>query len=193
MTSLQEESHARLRDFAFQHPGREPETGGEFILLNQTRYDISPSVVILGCTLWSSLDPEFAPIISWSLNDFRRIKLFDVAKYARLHKEHLEWLNTTVENIRAQEPGKRVVIFTHHAPTADGTSNPKYIGGPTNSAFATELTGESVWKVPVSLWGFGHTHWSCDFVRDGVRVVSNQRGYFTEGEQGFDPSKVLEL
>ena len=61
---------------------------------------------------------------------------------------------------------------------------------PTNSAFATELTRTSLWAKPVVLLAFGHTHWSCDFERDGIRVVGNQRGTGLGG-QGFDASKVI--
>jgi hypothetical protein len=55
-----------------RHTHYSPETDGEFILFNQARCDISPSVVILGCTLWSSLDLEYIDILSWSLSDSRR-------------------------------------------------------------------------------------------------------------------------
>jgi hypothetical protein len=46
----------------------------------------------------------------------------------------------------------------------------------------------------VPLWGFGHTHFSCDFVHNGTRVVSNARGYAHFGERtGFDLDKVVEF
>ena len=86
--------------------------------------------------------------------------------------------------------------MTHHAPTVGGTSDPKFAaGGPvaSGSAFATELVGGPCWdKERVRVWMFGHTHWCCDFVREGVRVVSNQRGY-REGVPGFAPDKVVEI
>ena len=91
------------------------------------------------------------------------------------------------------EPQREVIVFTHHAPTIRGTGDSKFEGGPTSSAFSTELTGEICWTGGnVKLWAFGHTHWSCDFERNGVRVYSNQRGY-NEGSEGYDPGKVVEL
>jgi hypothetical protein len=57
-------------------------------------------------------------------------------EFNRLHADDLHWINTTVQDIRSTEPQRRVIIFTHHAPTVEGTGDPKYIGGPTNSAFA---------------------------------------------------------
>ncbi len=86
-----------------------------------------------------------------------------------------------------------MIIFTHHAPTVLGTGDPKFDGQPTNSAFATELTGEPCWNSgTVKLWAFGHTHWSCDFERNGIRVYSNQRGY-SVGGKGFDPAKAIHI
>lgn len=96
--------------------------------------------------------------------------------------------------------------MTHHAPTIEGTSDPNFAGGPTASAFATELLAGGVggehaeveklgeWEggEQVRAWMFGHTHWSCDFERAGVRVVSNQRGY-KDGDAGFVPDKVIEI
>lgn len=84
-------------------------------------------------------------------------------------------------------------MFTHHAPTKDGTGDPRFNDGPTNSAFATELTDEAFWGGgKIKLWAFGHTHWCCDFERKGVRVYANQRGY-GEGREEYDPGKVVHL
>ncbi|KIY43830.1 Ser/Thr protein phosphatase superfamily protein [Fistulina hepatica ATCC 64428] len=167
---------------------------GEFIFLNRTRYNMSPTLTILGCTLWSHLNPDDKDILSWSLTDFKRIRSFDMDIYEKLHRQDITWLHETLGSIRESEPERKVVVFTHHAPTVEGTGDPKYLGGLTNSAFATELaTKESgVWGSPVIMWAFGHTHWSCDFMREDVRVYSNQRGY-KDGGAGYDPTKVLDL
>lgn len=182
------ESHARLRAF-------EAESNGKFIFLNQTRYDISTEFTILGCTLWAALDPENLDIIGQTLQDFKRIDDFTPAAYLNAHRADVAWLNDTVAHIASAEPQRKVVVFTHHAPTVDGTSDPKFAGQerPTKSAFASELTGEACWTAGnVVLWAHGHTHWCCDFVRKGVRVVSNQRGS-KEGSDTYDPAKVIEV
>ncbi|KAK0235992.1 Ser/Thr protein phosphatase superfamily protein [Armillaria nabsnona] len=146
-------------------------SSGKLIVLDRTRFDVSPTFTILGCTLWSALDPDCLDILSWSLTDFKRIHGFDVASYNTFHQTDLAWLCESVEAIRRDEPHRRVVVLTHHAPTIEGTGDPKYIGGPTNSAFATELT---------------------ELPRKGVRVYANQRGYGT-GATDFDPSKAVLL
>ncbi|PBK75748.1 Ser/Thr protein phosphatase superfamily protein [Armillaria solidipes] len=167
-------------------------SSGKLIVLDRTRFDVSPTLTILGCTLWSALDPDCLDILSWSLTDFKRIHGFDAAFYNTLHQTDLAWLCESVEIIRRDEPHRRVVVLTHHAPTIEGTGDPKYIGGPTSSAFATELIEFPCWGSPVHMWAFGHTHWCCDFERKGVRVYANQRGYGT-GTTDFDPSKAVLL
>ncbi|GJJ10809.1 hypothetical protein Clacol_005037 [Clathrus columnatus] len=165
---------------------------GEFIFLNRKRYDIGPSLTILGCTLWSSLDPNYLNIISSFLNDFHLISNFKPPEYQAAHQTDLTWLSNEIEHLRGEGTSRKVIVFTHHAPTVEGTSAPQFIGTPTNSAFATELTKLPLWGPPVTLWAYGHTHWSCDFERWGIRVVSNQRGYYRE-PTGFDERKVISV
>lgn len=44
----------------------------------------------------------------------------------------------------------------------------------------------------IDLWIFGHTHEAVDEVVNGVRFVSNPRGYPTE-ETGFRPDLVVSV
>ncbi|OCH88535.1 hypothetical protein OBBRIDRAFT_83113 [Obba rivulosa] len=187
-----DESTARLQDFARQRPGDPSRSLGTFILLTRTRYDVSSTLTILGCTLWSSLDPSALDVLSGTLADFKRIKSFDVSTFSAVHKADISWLSDNITRIREHESGRRVMVLTHHAPTIQGTSDPKYQGEPRSSAFATELSAKAFWSKPLVLWGFGHTHWSCDFERNGVRVYSNQRGS-GQGSPGFDSAKVVEI
>ncbi|KAG6899946.1 hypothetical protein C0993_005069 [Termitomyces sp. T159_Od127] len=186
-----QESTERLNAFA-NKINADPSLG-TFVYLNRTRHDVSPELTILGCTLWSSLNPDDLDILSWSLTDFRRIDNFSPDAYDALHKADLAWLNSTVASIARDEPERQIVVLTHHAPTKDGTGDPKFNDGPTNSAFVTELTGEECWESKkIKLWAFGHTHWCCDFNRKGTRVYSNQRGY-GEGREDYDAGKIVEL
>ena len=148
-------------------------------MLNRTRVDLSPTLTILRATLWAHLNPDDLDILRWSVTDFKLIKGFTSARFTELHKTDLSWLNAQVEQIRTEERTRSVIIFTHHASTM-GTGDPKYAGGPTESAFAT----------PVKVWAFGHTHWSCDMVKK--EVLSNQRGY-SKGDKGWNPEFVLRV
>lgn len=167
---------------------------GRFIFLNRTRYDVSDTLTILGCTLWSALepDPSKREYLALGLNDFKRIENFDPDRFVAAHRKDLEWLSTSIMDIRQKEPGKRIVIFTHHAPTIEDTMDPKYYNGPSLSAFATELTETEWWGEPMILWAFGHTHYSCDFHRNSVRVYSNQRGN-RHGDEGYAADEIVEI
>ena len=71
---------------------------------------------------------------------------------------------------------------------------------PWTSAFATDvLSGEGAWG-SVRHWVYGHTHFSTDFEKRGVRVVSNQRGYVVPGyiskrgaDELFDVGKTIRV
>ncbi|KAI0639503.1 Ser/Thr protein phosphatase protein [Trametes polyzona] len=190
-----DESNRRLADFSKscleKHEKATPEEPfGRFILLDRTRYDLSPTLTVLGCTLWSRLDPDNTDLIHIGLNDFHQIAGLTPPVYDALHERDLAWLERSIADIAAHEPHRKIVVMTHHAPTVQGTSNPLYDGSPIGSAFSTELVGGPCWKPQVKVWAFGHTHWACDFEREGIRVVSNPKGY-KGGGTGFDPEKVV--
>jgi hypothetical protein len=162
---------------------------GEFILLDQTRYDLNADITILGCTLWSHIPPAASEEVGRRLNDFRRIHQWSVERHNAAHASDVAWLDSECAKIRAAEPGRRVVVLTHHAPAVSGTSAPQHEGSTSSSlrtAFATDMSGRPCWGPPVKLWGFGHTHFCCDFMSRGVRIVSNQRGY-----EGFEAPRSL--
>ncbi|BCS05933.1 hypothetical protein ALUC_10315A [Aspergillus luchuensis] len=102
-----------------------------------------------------------------------------------------------VTEIARSNPHHRIVIFTHHSPTvAPLAVDPAHAKSPISSAFATDLAGEACWEKPqVRLWGFGHTHYNCDFTdsRTGKRIVANQRGYYFSQAKVFEPEKVISI
>ncbi|KAI0090970.1 Ser/Thr protein phosphatase protein [Irpex rosettiformis] len=191
------DSHSRLATYEANHNSsihgsQETEPyHGRFVFLNRTRYDINPTLSILGCTLWGAIDPTHPDI--HALNDFKRIHNFTPETFRAEHEADVAWLNSVVATMAQEEPERRVIVFTHHAPTIKGTSDPKNQGKSTSTAFATELMAEPVCTAgTVKVWAFGHTHWCCDFVRRGIRVFSNQKGR-GDGVEGFDRCKVLSL
>ncbi|KAJ6590560.1 Ser/Thr protein phosphatase superfamily protein [Mycena vulgaris] len=162
---------------------------GRFVFLNRDGVDISPTVTILGCTLWSRLDPVYIDFMRIALSDFDKIAGFDPDAYEAHHQDDLAWLEAAVADVAEREPRRQVVVLTHHAPTVADTSDPAHAGGTSNSAFATEVLARVCARGAVAVWASGHTHWNCGFERVGVRVVTNQRGY-RDGESGFDPARV---
>lgn len=96
------------------------------------------------------------------MTDFKRISAFTPDDFVRAHNRDVHWLADTLAELAHEEPRRKVVVMTHHAPTKVGTSDPE-IGNLTNSAFATELTVGPCWAAEqVKVWMFGHTHYNCD-------------------------------
>jgi hypothetical protein len=168
---------------------------GKFVFLDQTRYDISNDVTVLGCTLYTRVPQPQAEVISYRLNDFYDIGDWTVEAHCEAHEADRIWLNDQVSQIAASRPHQKIVIFTHHSPTvASEAADPAHASSPISSGFSTDLTGEPCWEKPqVRMWAFGHTHYNCDYTeqRTGKRVIANQKGYYFAQAKGFDPGKVV--
>ncbi|GKZ72395.1 hypothetical protein AnigIFM63309_009377 [Aspergillus niger] len=182
----------------------DPSFDGRLIVLHQKRYDVPGSnVSILGCTLWSKVPQESAEVVQSKVKDFQRISDWSVDDHNARHDFDYSWLMKEVHSIHAEnrtvaKDSKRrsILVVTHHAPSLQGTSNPKHAQSPWSVAFGTNILSE----VPdgVKVWVFGHTHYNTDFKEKGVRVVSNQRGNVLPGsdpkaDSGFDVRKVIQL
>ncbi|EEP81350.1 predicted protein [Uncinocarpus reesii 1704] len=197
------EVRRQLNEFArevAQRAERDPTLGlGQFVFLDQTRYDVSDEVTVLGCTLYSHVVPEQEERVSFGLNDFYYIDGWTIASHNDAHAADLAWLNDQVATISNSEPRRRIVIFTHHSPiTQDPRAiDPVHSGSPISSGFASDLSEEECWRnANVCMWAFGHTHFNFDFMaEEGTgytkRIVSNQRGYYFKQAGDFDVEKVV--
>ena len=170
---------------------------GDFVFMDRTRYDVSDSVTVLGCTLFSYVTPEQRDHVSFGLNDFYHIEGWSVEQHNEAHVRDVAWLNLQVERIAKEEPGRKIIIFTHHSPTVDERSlDPRYMYSNVSSGFSTDLQEQLSWKNErVKVWAFGHTHFNCDFVDEGTgkRVVTNQKGYCFAQADDFEEGKCIEV
>jgi hypothetical protein len=165
------------------------EYGGRFKFLHRDRYDIGESVTILGCPLWTAVQPGQAADVYARLTDFneeRGIRDWTPKRLSEEHTKDLEWLNAQVSKIQKDEPRRQILVATHHCPTIDPrATDPAHSGSSVSSGFTSDLSKEPCWTSPaVKMWAFGHTHYSCSF-RDeetGKLVVSNQKGYRGPGQ-----------
>ena len=139
-------------------------------------------------SLWSLISDRQAPSVRKYTADVRYIDDWSIEKHNATHRDHLAWLKTQLALI--EEKGKLAIVFSHHAPTFRDSAAPMHRGGPVTTAFATDL--EYLLKHPIALYGFGHTHWSCDQMIGTTRVVSNQVGYPGE-ETRYRPDFVVTL
>lgn len=122
----------------------------------------------------------------------RPLRSKDTTKW---HREDVEFIKQEVTE--AAKLRQRCLVITHHAPTFKHTSNPTFVKSPIRFAFSTPL--ESMFfssdlshpYYAIHTWVSGHTHWSCDQVIDGVRVVSNQYGYTGNSESLYRAAFVV--
>ncbi|GCB19086.1 uncharacterized protein L509 [Aspergillus awamori] len=155
----------------------DPSFDGRLIVLHQKRYDVPGSnVSILGCTLWSKVPQESAEVVQSKVKDFQRISDWSVDDHNARHDFDYSWLMKEVHSIHAEnrtvaKDSKRrsILVVTHHAPSLQGTSNPKHAQSPWSVAFGTNILSE----VPdgVKVWVFGHTHYNTDFKEKGAIVL----------------------
>lgn len=98
---------------------RSRSTIGRFVFLDQTRYDISNSLTILRCTLFSHVIPRQEKPVAERLVDFKDILHWTVQDHNLAHRSDLDRPNPQVLKIAKEEPRRHVVIFTHHSPCTD--------------------------------------------------------------------------
>lgn len=157
-------------------------------------------VRFLGCTLWTDFrtdknltqEQEMYQAKQF-LNDYRACyyepgKLLTPQNTFDMHKKSKAWLN---KEIKKPFEGKTVVV-THHSPILQG-SNPIYLGDK-NGGFCNKMDNFiKKHSEVIDLWLFGHTHFCTDADVNGVRIVSNQKGYHGEKINDFDNFKIIDV
>ncbi|GFF25238.1 hypothetical protein IFM46972_01335 [Aspergillus udagawae] len=169
---------------------------GRFVLLDQTRYDISDTHTVLGCTLFSHVTPEQESSAESRVFDFKDILHWTVEDHNLAHESDLKWLNAEVSRIAKEEPQRQISIFSHHCPSMDSRCmSRRHKHSDVTSAFMSDLSSEECWtSTAVKAWAFGHTHYNCHFTDErGKVVLANQKGYLMFPRKSFDAGKVFRL
>lgn len=149
--------------------------------------------IIAGTTLWSNIPPSIYDEIARVINDYRYIYKakgtpIRPVDTVRLHHQHVQFLRETLE-IAAEKEEKPLVFMTHHAPLFNCVK-PEYMTNK-NYAFCSDL--HELFKPPLKLWAFGHTH--CPFQMDlddngqELHLHNNPVGYPHELEN-YDPFEL---
>jgi predicted phosphodiesterase len=152
--------------------------------LDRDSLDLSDTVRVVGATLWSHIDDEQRSDVGCFIADFRLIQGWSPEENNAQHAIDVRFLEQEVE--RATRDGKQLIVVTHHAPCNHGTSRPEHAGSPLSSAFSTDLS--RIINAPIHTWVYGHTHHSARQFVNGVRLVSNQRGYATGSGKLTEPT-----
>ena len=149
--------------------------------------------VFIGSTLWSNIKPEhYAKAIEYMSDyrniivDGRKLKPSDVsAMFIRNRAYIARQLNAVIKEATQHKTYKyRAVVITHHKPYESNSKT--YV----NFAYESDLT--PLFKPPLILWAYGHTHIADDSIQGKTRLYSNPKGYPHQHTK-FNPSCVVRI
>lgn len=128
-------------------------------------------------TLWTNIDIKNEAIIYNSINDYSQIMEFTPNKSRKLYKTSCEFINHSLALSKDKNDMTNIVV-THHAPTTQEVSHPKYVDSVLNTAFSSDFIYTQGAKHPYA-WIFGHTHYNVSRFDTKLNTIllSNQVGY----------------
>ena len=163
---------------------------------------LDDNVDVYGTTFWTN--PTFSSTYEAKMyiNDYNIIKYFkqgldrvvdlDINYVRELSYESFDSLQNHLKQTK-----KQTIVMTHFPPIRTGTSNPKYSGQNPLLANYFSWNDDTIDKLNIinlPVWISGHTHWSYDFERDGIRFISNQLGYKSEiGDTNVNEDGLYEI
>lgn len=160
------------------------------------RVNMEDNVYVVGCTLWTDCNRHdmetLRQIKKYMEPDFKFIQDFHLDPYnwIGLHDQQTEWLRNHILEIKERHQGAKILVVTHHAPHARCDPDHSY-----NAGFACRDMDDLIDPELINMWAFGHTHVPVDFELNGVRMISNPRGYvgFDELPSQWDDAKIYEV
>ncbi|KAI0387494.1 hypothetical protein F5Y04DRAFT_286617 [Hypomontagnella monticulosa] len=173
---------------------------GKFVLLDDSRYDIpTEKITILGGTLFTHPPLDKLDVIDKYYSKLLPVPDWGTEQHIKAHAATLDFFGRTCKAIEEQDPGRAVVILTHHCPTLDpNVIGPHYLPRYHESIYwgASEIGYHPplAWGANVRLWAFGCTRYNCDHedARTLRRLYSNQRGPFDSCDE-FDPENFVDV
>lgn len=147
---------------------------------------------IIGSTLWSYIWEEQYKFIQENMSDYSYIYVMDGKKPRKITPADISNLNIkNVKYIKSQikkagELGQKAIVLTHHKPYYSD----KYNSSPILQAYENDLS--MLFKPPLQLWAYGHTHLADKSVIQGVTFYSNPKGYPRQKTK-FDAKATISL
>jgi hypothetical protein len=150
-------------------------------------YDIPSSkhsVRFICSTLWSDISRDHEKKVFNGVNDYKCIMGFTPERSRELFKRSSAFINESLSSLDSDAHSSedtRIttdIVVTHHAPTMNDVSNPRFASGPLSSAFSSDFKYDPK-KRPPYAWIFGHTHHNvARYDRNlNTTLLSNQVGY----------------
>lgn len=146
--------------------------------------------VFIGTTLWTGVQPKNYKYVENRMNDYAHLhwasekpknpsenllwkptRKFNIADMTKLHIKAVKYI---VKELKKVQPKEIAILLTHHKAVRD-----KPLSDTLSQAYETDLA-DLIIKTPLMLYAYGHTHVKYDKKINGVRVVSNPKGYPNE-------------
>jgi len=135
-------------------------------------------VVVVGTTLWSSIDPKNRSVINHSINDYRSIwitenhykKCVSPEDISMLYQHNVKWL----QDVLKEHHDKKIIVMTHHLPSLQ-LIHEQYKDSPVTDAFASDI--EFLMSPNIKFWVAGHTHCSMEVTIGETSCITNPAGY----------------
>jgi Icc-related predicted phosphoesterase len=161
---------------------------------------------LVGATLWTDFnraDPFTMFTVEKGMNDYRMIGKEDVSDMNYFNRtsnrkidaqfiydQHQTSLSYLYEVAKEND---KVIVMTHHAPTSKSL-NTEHSGNYLDHAYYSNLADVILDCPSIKYYIHGHTHMTVDYEVEQCRVLSNQRGYYSEkSAQLFTGTKSFEI
>jgi len=155
-------------------------TGARLYYLNNSTLRIqqgNTTYIFVGSTLWSDIKPEHYAQAAEQMNDYRsilydgrRLKPADVGGMFVRNRAYLtRQINAIAKEATLSNMKYKVIVITHHKPYVS------HLRPFVNFAYESDLT--PLFRAPVVLWAYGHTHVADDSIQGKTRLYSNPKGY----------------
>lgn len=157
--------------------------------------DDGSKIVILGTPLHSHIPEDAADIVTKHINDFCQITDWTVKTHNEEHEKAKLFLREATKKYSKEHNCKLIGLF-HYPPLNRNVCAPEFEvedkKTPLSTAFCTDLSSEP-WFDRLQIIIFGHTHWNEEQTKNGVQLISNQRGYKEEMTRAFVKDKVFQF
>lgn len=167
-------------------------------LLDMNTFELGGDFLFVGATLWTDLNKE-DPLVMFGLsttmfNDSKinyenchgqlRESKLTALKWLHTHRKHCEYIRL----IANQNPHKKIVVVTHHAPLYH-VLNPSFSRGFSNAYYGSNLSDLILDSPNIVAWIFGHSHHRVDEMFGNCRMINHPVGY--RGEHSEKQINVL--
>jgi predicted phosphohydrolase len=169
-------------------------------LLEDGHIDLGDAI-LCGATLWTDMgggDPVAELAVQRAMSDFYIIETRDGDRLRALRaadvRPRFAASRDYIARLAAENPGKKLVVATHHAPSKLGVA-PSQRESRINAAYYTDLHAFIEERPNIVAWIHGHTHVQTEYDIGQCRVRSNARGYAGRERAAvvFDPDKWFEV